>query len=157
MRTSRGEPLVGTNEIAYGLRVPLTADSVESPIVNYGGERTCIHFLTDDEVSWGRVTFEGLDSLKVSRGEYEPFPAAPGEEETFYWVTTISNSTWLRERYEYEKRYYCSCYNFGGDVNEMLADYSHYVFSFHDEFVEVLAAGIWFESANTMLAWIPME
>ena len=29
---------MGTNEIAYGLRVPLTADSVESPIVNYGGE-----------------------------------------------------------------------------------------------------------------------
>ena len=46
---------------------------MDSPIVQYGGEITAIHFTTDDG-RWGRVTFEGLDSLKVSRGEYEPFP-----------------------------------------------------------------------------------
>ena len=58
---------------------------------------------------------------------------------------------WLRERYEYEKRYYGGAYNFGGNVDEMVTDFSHYVFSFHDQFVEVLAAGIWFESGDSML------
>ena len=89
---------------AHGLVVPLNADTVEAPIIHYGGGTTAINFMTDDE-RWGRVTFERLDSIKVSRGEYNPFPSAPGEEESFFWVTTISNSLWLRERYEYEKRY----------------------------------------------------
>jgi hypothetical protein len=135
---------------ASGLDVPLKADFVDSPIVQYGGEMTAIHFASDDG-RWGRVTFEGLDSIKVSRGEYEPFPPVPGQENTFHWVKTISNSAWLRERYEYEKRHYGSAYNFGGDVDEMLTDFSHYVFKFHDQFVEVLAAGIWFESDDEML------
>ncbi len=135
---------------AHGLEVPLNADSVEAPVIQYGGGMTAIHFLTDDE-RWGRVTFEGIDSIKVSRGEYEPFPPAPGEKESFFWVKTISNSLWLRERYEYEKRYYGNSYNFGGNVDEMLREFSHYIFSFHDQFVEVLAAGIWFESSDTML------
>lgn len=137
-------------QLARGLEVPLEADSVDSPIVQYGGEMTAIHFTTDDG-RWGRVTFERLDSIKVSRGEYEPFPSAPGHGKTFHWVTTISNSAWLCERFEYEKRHYGNAYNFGGDVNKMLTDFSHYVFSFHDQFVEVLAAGIWFESDDEML------
>jgi hypothetical protein len=88
----------------------------------------------------------------VSRGEYEPFPSAPGEEHSFHWVTTISNSVWLQERYEYEKKHYSNAYNFGGDVEEMLTHYDHYVFSFHDQFVEAIAAGIWFETDDSMLA-----
>ena len=132
------------------MQVPLTADSVDSPIVNYGGGVTSINFLTKDGC-WGRVTFEKLDSIKVSRGEYEPYPAAPGEEKTLSWVSIVSNSQWLKERYEYEKRYYGTAYNFGGNVEEMLADFSHYVFHFHDQFVEVLCDGIWFESADTSL------
>jgi len=139
-----------SKQIAHGLKVPLTADSVDSPIVQYGGAMTAIHFTTDDG-RWGRITFEGLDSIKVSRGEYAPFPSEPEKEHSFHWVTTISNSMWLQERYEYEKRYYGSAYNFGGNVDEMMTDYSHYVFSFHDQFVEALAAGIWFESDDTML------
>jgi hypothetical protein len=137
-------------QLAHGLKVPLKADSVDSPIVQYGGGMTAIHFTTD-EGRWGRITFERLDSIKISRGEYEPFPPAPGERDTFHWVTTISNSVWLQERYEYEKRYYGKGYNFNGNVDEMVMDFSHYVFSFHDEFVEVLAAGIWFESDATIL------
>ncbi len=137
-------------QLAYGLEVPLTADSVESPIVNYGSPLTSINFLTQDE-RWGRVTFEKLDSISVSRGEYAPYPAAPGDERIFSWVTTISNSSWLRERYEYEKRHYGTAYNFGGKVEEMLTEFSHYVFRFHDQFVEVLCDGIWFESADTPL------
>ncbi|MFZ2644593.1 MAG: hypothetical protein WA117_26615 [Verrucomicrobiia bacterium] len=137
-------------QLAHGLDVPLTADTVDAPIVQCGGGMTAIHFTTSDG-RWGRVTFERLDSIKVSRGEHELFPPVPTDMGTFHWVTTISNSLWLQERYEYEKRYYGSAYNFGGNVEEMLTEFSHYVFSFHDQFVEVLAAGIWFESDDTML------
>ena len=137
-------------QLAHRLEVPLVADSVDSPVVQYGGTRTAVHFTTKDG-RWGRITFEGLDSLKVSRGEYEPFPSAPDSRDGFHWVTTISNSAWLRERYEYEKQHYGSSYNFGGSVDEMLDEFSHYVFTFHDQFVEAIAAGIWFESDDTML------
>ena len=140
-----------SKQLAYGLEVPLSADAVDAPIVQYGGGITAIHFTTDDG-RWGRVTFEELDSIKVSRGEYETYPPAPGEENSFHWVTTISNSMWLQERYEYEKRYYGSAYNFSGNVDEMLTDFSHYVFNFHDQFVEVLSAGIWFESDECLNA-----
>jgi hypothetical protein len=139
-----------SKQLAYGLDVPLNADSVDSPIVQYGGGMTALHFTTEDG-RWGRVTFERLDSIKVSRGEYEPFPSAPGEGKSSHWVTTVSNSEWLRERYDYEKRHYGNAYNFGGDVDEMVREFSHYVFNFHDQFVEVLAAGIWFESSDAML------
>jgi hypothetical protein len=137
-------------QLAHGLEVPLVADSVDSPIVQYGGALTAVHFTTHDG-RWGRITFERLDSIKVSRGEYEPLPLAPNEGDKFHWVTTISDSVWLRERYEYEKLHYGSAYNFAGHVDEMLNEFSHYVFSFHDEFVEAIAAGIWFESDDSIL------
>ena len=135
---------------AHPLEVPLIADSVEAPIVQYGGGMTAIHFATANGL-WGRVTFDRLDSIKVSRGEYEPFPPASGQGGRFPWVTTVSNSRWLQERYEYEKKHYGRSYNFCGNVDEMLTEFSHYVFNFHDQFVEVLSAGIWFESAANML------
>jgi hypothetical protein len=135
---------------AHPLDVPLIADSVEAPIVQYGGDVTAIHFATEDGL-WGRATFDRLDSIKVCRGEYSPFPRASASEGKFHWVTTVSNSQWLQERYQYEKKHYGRAYNFGGNVDEMLAESSHYVFEFHDQFVEVLAAGIWFESATNML------
>jgi|GEM_PF-2449688 len=68
-----------SDQLAYGLEVPLKADSVDAPIVQYGGGMTAIHVTTDDG-RWGHVTFEGLDSIKISRGECEPFPSAPEEE-----------------------------------------------------------------------------
>jgi hypothetical protein len=143
-------------QLAHWLEVPLLADSVDSPIVQYGGALTAVHFTTDDG-RWGRITFERLDSIKISRGEHEPFPPAPNERDEFPWVTTISNSEWLRERYEYEKLHYGTAYHFGGNVDEMLDEFCHYVFSFHDEFVEAIAAGIWFESADTMLGERTLE
>ena len=130
-----------------GIAVPVLADSVEGPIVTYGAGPASINFLTQDE-RWGRVTFEKLDSLRVSRGEYEPYPSDWREGDPVDWVSVVAPSPWLRERYEYEKRHYGQAYEFGGDVDEMLRDFSHYVFSFHDQFVEVLCAGIWFESAD---------
>lgn len=138
------------NQVAYGLDVPFEADSVASPDVEYGEAMTAIHFITRDG-RWGRVTFERLDSLRVSRGEYDPYPESP-DDSRYHWVQTVAESEWLKERYEYEKRHYGDSYNFNGDVDEMLTEYLHYVFSFHDEFVEVLAAGIWFESADAKLA-----
>ena len=137
-------------QFAHRHNVPLAADSVASPIVHYGDPITAIHFITNDG-RWGRITFERLDSLKVSRGENEPFPSSPDDPDGFHWVTTISNSAWLRERHEYEKRYYGTAYNFCGNVDEMLEEYFHYVFSFHDQFVEAIAAGIWLEADNAML------
>ncbi len=130
--------------------VPIVADAVESPIVTYGGKLTAINFLTREE-NWGRVTFEKLDSIRVCRGECDPYPRADGTSIAFSWVSTVSESQWLRERYEYEKRHYGKSYEFTGNVDEMLSDYSHWLFSFHDQIVEVLSAGIWFESGETNL------
>jgi hypothetical protein len=143
------EKMQNQPQFAYPLEVPLVADSVDSPVVQYGGPVTAIQFPTNDG-RWGRVTFERLDSLRVSRGEHDPYPHAPEDTSEYHWVTTISNSAWLRERYEYEKRHYGTSYNFNGNVDEMLDEFSHYVFYFHDEFVEAIAAGIWFEVDDTM-------
>jgi hypothetical protein len=148
-----------SQELSHYLKVPIIADSVDAPIVQYGGELggihyrgevSAIHFITDDR-RWGRVTFEKLDSLKISRGEYHPYSCADESFDRYSWVTTVSNSAWLLERYMYEKRYYGDSYFFNGNVEEMLEEFSHFVFSFHDQFVEVLAAGIWFECDDTMV------
>lgn len=61
------------------------------------------------------------------------------------WVFKIDNSKWLAERFKYENEHYGNSYQFNGDVNEMLTDFNHYLFSFHDQFVEVIAKGFWFE------------
>ncbi len=132
----------------HSLDVPLRADPVLLPVVHYA-DTTAIHFRTHDE-RWGRVTFERLDSLKVSRGEAGPFPEPPGDWEWFHWVGTVSNSQWLTERYEYEKRHYGDSYQICGNVDEMLEEYAHYVFTFHDEFVEAIAAGIWFDVSDEL-------
>ncbi len=130
--------------------VSVGADPVASPTVTYGGVATAINFLTSDN-SYGRVTFEKLDSIRVCRGEYAPYSRVTRDGMPYSWVSTVSDSEWLRERYEYEKRHYGKSYEFVGNVEEMLSDYTHWLFSFHDQFVEVLAAGIWLESAESSL------
>lgn len=130
-----------------GIAVPVTADSVGGPIVTYGDGPASINFLTTDQ-RWGRVTFEKLDSIRISRGEYGPHPTDWQQGDPSHWVSVVSPSHWLLERYEYEKLHYGQAYEFGGDVEEMLRDFSHYVFSFHDEFVEAISSGIWFETAD---------
>ena len=133
------------NPKMVGIPVPFTADPVARPIVTYGDGPASIRFLTQDE-EWARVTFEKLDSIRVSRGEYDPYPKERKAGEPLHWVSEVSPSPWLQERYEYEKTHYGQAYEWTGDVDEMLSDYSHYLFTFHDQFVEVLAAGIWFET-----------
>jgi hypothetical protein len=133
-----------------GIAVPVLADSVEGPTVTYGDGPASINLMTRDE-RWARVTFEKLDSLRVSRGEYDPYPSDWKEGDPLHWVSIVAPSLWLRERYDYEKRHYGNAYEFGGDVDEMLRGFSHYVFRFHDQFIEVICSGIWFEVANEPL------
>jgi hypothetical protein len=123
------------------------AHSVDGPIVTYGDGPASINFVTSDE-RWGRVTFEKLDAIRVSRGEHGPYPDDWKEGDPLHWVSIVERSPWLRERYEYENLHYGRAYEFTGDVDEMLRDFSHYVFHFHDQFVEALCAGIWFETAE---------
>jgi hypothetical protein len=137
-------------ELAKGIIIPVIADFVLDPDVFYGDELTGIYFQTPDE-QFGRITFENLDALKICRGENLPFSDDWKEGQAFPWVYKVENSNWLKDRYNYEKSNYGSSYEFGGNVNEMLTDFSHYVFKFHDQFVEVIARGFWFEQDKTSL------
>lgn len=130
--------------------IPYKPDSVLSPRVVCGDSPIGIYYLTHDD-EHVRVTFEGLDAVRVARGEYLPYPQ-PVDDDKWYSLWTIENSRWLRERHSYEANYYRDCYEFGGDVDEMLTDFDHYLLTFHDEFVEVIASGIWFEKAGEAFA-----
>lgn len=135
-------------ELARGIEVPLRADSVASPEVRYGPQPregqlgTYLFFwLSEDSGHVGRVTFEGFDSIRCCRGEHMPYEDDwVGQDYSRYpWVFEIANSTWLQQRHEYENKHY---------QTPLLDEYVHYLFSFHDEFVEVIAKGIWFEKVK---------
>jgi hypothetical protein len=129
--------------IAKGLRVPLCADSVDSPEIRYhfGQEQmTCIIFSLDDVPGYvGRVTFEGFDAIRCCRGEHMPY----GDDWTdssprpYPWVWEVEQSDWLQERHKYEVGFY---------KTPLTDDYVHYLFRFHDEFIELIAKGVWFET-----------
>jgi hypothetical protein len=104
--------------------------------VLYGEGPVVILYPAAEGEQWVRVTFEGLDSLRVCRGEYVPYEELPGKYSAVYLV---ENSAWLRERHAYEAEHYRGSYEFGGDVDELLTDFQHYLFKFHDQYVEVLA------------------
>ncbi|MCA9251333.1 MAG: hypothetical protein KDA54_09375 [Phycisphaerales bacterium] len=137
MESSSNPPMI------RNLAVDIQADPVLGPDISYGPEGTVLCFPTPDD-RFGRITFEKLDALRMCRGEYDPYKRA-GQ---FSWVSVVENSPWLIDRYDYESRHYKNAYEFCGDVDEMLRDFSHYFFSFHDEFVEAIAAGIWIEAAD---------
>src|SRR5580700_1406803 len=129
---------------SQAVEVPLDADEVASPIVRYGHPLTAIFFPTKLSTlgvnpGWGRVTFERLDSLQCCRGEYSPYEA----DDYRAWVHEVSDSQWLRERHDYEMGYY---------TTPLLDEYHHYVFAFHDEFVEAIAMGIWVESMGLAIS-----
>ncbi|MFI4914964.1 MAG: hypothetical protein ACIAS6_00480 [Phycisphaerales bacterium JB060] len=159
-------------QLAQPLRVPYRADSVSGPIVRFDSEtRTAVHFEVDDG-RFGRVVFENLDAIRVCRGEWSPYDI----DESVYedignasyhgeqyanrrlsgWVYTVSQSRWLFERYLYEREHYGDQYEFGRDVDEMLPDFRHYVFTFHDEYVEALAKGIWIDAADEPMETAPL-
>jgi hypothetical protein len=131
---------------AHALKVPMVADSVDSPRLIYGRvgplagnahrNPDALYFpLRYPEPGEGRVTFEGLDSVRVCRGEYMPYeeagPFARGD-----WVYEVSDSPWLTERDAYEAGHY---------ETPLIGSYRHFLFTFHDEFVEAIALGIWFD------------
>jgi len=137
-------------EIARGIIVPVQPDQVLSPDVYYGRPVTGIYFITEED-HYGRITFEKLDAIKISRGEWIPFEDDWEEEPPYCWVWKVDNSAWQTERYQYEKRFYGSAYEFGGNVDEMLTDFNHFVFLFHDQFVEAIAKGFWYETSDESL------
>jgi hypothetical protein len=135
-------------EIARGIDVPLRADSIERPEVRYrvgansATSMTCIVFTIADETNCvGRVTFEGFDSIRCCRGEYMPYKIdrVDKDHSEYPWVFEVDNSSWLKQRHEYENGHY---------KTPLLEEYIHYLFSFHDEFVELIAQGIWFEKVR---------
>lgn len=142
-------------KIAKPIHIPIEADLVLSPEL-YLGDLTGIYFRTEDD-AYGRITFDKLDSIKLSGGEYTPYEFAEGDDAPaaengiFPWIFTVQDSQWQSERYEYKKRYYGDHYEFGGIVEEMIWDYSHYVFRFHDEFIEAIMRGFWFEKSDSSL------
>lgn len=137
-------------ELARGIVIPVIADAVLDAEVFYGSELTGIYFETEDE-QYGRITFENLDSLKVCRGEVLPYETDWEVGQRPSWVFNVENSVWQQERYNYEKKVYGNSYEFGGNVEEMLTDFSHYVFQFHDQFVEAIARGFWCEQDSNSL------
>jgi hypothetical protein len=135
--------------IVQAVGVPLIADSVAPPRLVYGGldlaaatgrdeSYPAVYFEIADSGSLGRITFEGLDAVKAARGELLPYgtaePRTPGE-----WVFTVAESPWLAERHLYEMQHYST---------PLLETHLHYVFQFHDEFVEAIAEGIWLDEPD---------
>ena len=137
-------------ELAQGIIIPVLSDYVLSPDVYYTENLTGIYFETEDE-QFGRITFNNLDAIKICRGEILPYEDHWTAGQEVPWVYKIENSKWLKERFEYENAVYGTSYEFGGNVNEMLTDFQHYVFKFHDQFVEAIARGFWFEKDTTSL------
>lgn len=130
--------------------IPVKADSVLSPNVYYDTHKTAIYFLTEEE-NHARITFENLDAIKVSRGEMLPLAYDWRQKPSGAWTFVVKNSAWLEERYAYEKKHYGDSYEFNGDVEDMKKYFSHYIFSFHDQFVEVIARGFWAEESEESL------
>jgi len=138
--------------LAHVFAFPYPLNTVDSPRIVYGGDRpTALHYLDREDTHHVRLTFQGLDALRVCRGEYPPYEEAPSEL-GYTGVYLVENSPWLRERHAYEARHYRESYQFNGDVDEMLTDFEHYLFSFHDEYVEVLAQGLLFEVSRRPFA-----
>ncbi len=89
----------------------------------------------DGDGGEGRVTFEGLDSVRACRGEHLPYEhAVPFTRGN--WVYQVSDSPWMTDRHAYEFDHY---------QTPLTGSYRHYLFKFHDEFIEAIAQGIWLD------------
>jgi hypothetical protein len=136
---------------AHSVEVPLTADSVAPPRLVFGGLNlaadadrdrdnayAAIYFEVAGNGQLGRVTFEGMDAIRASRGETLPYDISPPRTWD-EWVFTVGESPWLSERHSYEMQRYST---------PLTDTHQHYVFQFHDEFAEVIAEGIWLDIAD---------
>jgi hypothetical protein len=125
---------------------PFEPDAVDSPLLVYPtGGSPWLAYPHRDEEHFVRASFDRWDALRVSRGEYPPYALSRGRS----CLRIVENSGWLQERYAYEVRHYGKAYRFGGDVKEMLEEFEHFLFLFHDEFVEVIAGGVCFEISSS--------
>jgi hypothetical protein len=106
-----------------------------------GGDQayTAVYFEVTASGGLGRVTFEGLDAVRASRGEHLPFDYDHARLRHGDWVYVVDRSAWLQERHDYETRHYAT---------PLIETHRHYLFVFHDEFVEAIAAGIWLDLAD---------
>lgn len=132
---------------AVPVAVPLRADPVLPPRLTYGrlplsadegdiGLPGAIYFpLADQDGGLGRVTFEGLDAIRGARGELHPYEVTATDIGAS-WVYEVTDSLWLAERHDYEMRHY---------QTPLVSSYDHYLFTFHDEFIEAIAKGIWLD------------
>lgn len=124
---------------ARGIAVPLLPDYVGEPSLIFDEGIRCLLFpLHEDfagEQHLGRVIFEGFDAIRWSRGEAAPYPDDALKSDA--WTFVVEDSDWLRERHAYKLRNYNT---------PLLDEYDHYVFRFHDQFVELIAEGIWFDN-----------
>ncbi len=129
-------------QLAEALEVPFDANSPDGTIVQGDGLYQTVVLVGLSDGSTGRVSFETLDSIRLCRGEFPPYDFV-AEEEGWPWLSTIQQSRWLYERCLYERKFYGGAS--GTDMDEMLCDYSHYVFRFEDEYIEAIAKGIWID------------
>jgi hypothetical protein len=128
------------------IEVPLEADPVAPPRLVYGSLDVisgseldsgydAIYFQVAESGLLGRVTFEGLDAVRAARGEVLPYRMGPGGRKR-RWVFAVDGSSWLDERHDYELRRYST---------PLTGTHQHFVFAFHDQFVEAIAEGIWLD------------
>jgi hypothetical protein len=121
-------------------------DVVGCPEVHYGENGAFLDYLRQDE-GWARVVFDRFDSLRICRGEHAPYPSTTPEH--YFMFGYVRPSSWVQERFAYENAHYGKSYEFGSDVGEMLHEFEHYVFMFHDQFVEVVAGGVHFDASDS--------
>jgi hypothetical protein len=121
---------------------PFQPDAVMPPELRYDGGLS-LSYGAADEQARVYVSFEGLDSVRACRGQVSPYPRQDGAPRSR--IRIVRPSPWLPERYAYEAEHYGDAYEWGRGADTMLVDTHHYLFLFHDEFVEVLARGVWFE------------
>jgi hypothetical protein len=128
-------------------RTDIEPDGVACPEIRYGELGASLDY-PRRHGGWARVVFDRWDALRVCRGEYSPYAQAVPESGSYSSISIVRPSTWLRERYEYERRHYAKAYAFNGDVDEIRREFDHYLFCFHDEFVEVTAGGVHFDLSD---------
>lgn len=100
----KGSTVSEQDPLSRPIQLGFAAGLVESPEVTYGPELTSVRFPLE-EGGFGRVTFEGLDSIRVSRGEHLPYPESDdGGGPPWSWVYVVDGSPWLAERQEVAAR-----------------------------------------------------
>lgn len=123
---------------------PFVPDAIDGPEIRGGENEIVLTYFAKDETTRVRVTFEGLDSYRVARGEVSPYWSS-SDTRRFFPVVEVIGASWLTERHAYEAEHYGDAYEGGRGADTMLVDTHHFLFLFHDGFVEVLARGVRFE------------